>query len=197
MHNDHIALPYTAQASKPAVDDIPFDIIIDEAEWAARVTGEPEDDHVANADGRGASARLCAKCHGIEFDDGDRNYEGTRNVAVLSENLTHCSTCTDCVIHPRCGKTVGDASGLCPHCAFLENEKLVRASREDDLLPVTLSHASEDLKRGLELLKKETDSAKRAAVQETLKEIWEAALIGSVENRDEIVRMRTASSVAA
>lgn len=128
--------------TSPAQDPIPFGEEIDDVTLAVEITGEC--DFAPTSDGP-ITGRRCVACKVFEPDGGDQNYDGTHAVAVPSENLVACAACGECYIHPACAVTVEcivhdpcpNASdrkpGLCPHCAYLEKERM-RAELERDTL---------------------------------------------------------------
>jgi ssDNA-binding Zn-finger/Zn-ribbon topoisomerase 1 len=83
----------------------------DEIAAAVRVSGEPDEATNVILD----SGHRCAECGIFEPATGDGSYDGTRTVAVHSDELIACRDCTDCLIHPECAE-----QGLCPHCAALD-----------------------------------------------------------------------------
>src|SRR5581483_6949979 len=61
------------------------------------------------------TARACSRCGELEDDGGDDSYDGTRRIAVPSDDLTRCSSADcDCLAHRDCL-----VDGLCPHCLRL------------------------------------------------------------------------------
>jgi hypothetical protein len=84
-----------------------------EIQAAVKVSGE---DDLDAPDYIGAiPGHRCAECGVWEEDTGDGSYDGTKSVAVPSDQLVPCSDCTDCLVHPACAE-----QGLCPHCAALD-----------------------------------------------------------------------------
>jgi len=143
------------------------ELAANDEKFATETTGEPQFGLVCV---QGTYGHYCAKCKVLEEAGGDNSYDGASTVSVLSDNLRRCSIegC-ECAIHAGCAKTIEDKSGLCPHCAWLENEKRHARLEAETLLEQNVAQLQADVALVRERIAKESDPAALQALHDKVR----------------------------